>query len=74
MNPDIYGGAPLLGLNGNVVKIHGSARRVALKHAILQCSRAVNSQLGDLIVREIGRVRGLVQPSNPSTATAGDPH
>ena len=73
MNPDIYGGAPLLGLSGNVVKIHGSARRVALKHAILQCSRAVNSQLGDLIVREIGRVRGLVQPSNQSPATAADP-
>ena len=32
-----YGGAPLLGLNGLVVKTHGSAEAVEVKNSILQC-------------------------------------
>ncbi|MEN9674723.1 MAG: hypothetical protein RIS76_619 [Verrucomicrobiota bacterium] len=55
MNPETYGGAPVLGLRGSVVKIHGSAKRLALKNAILQSTRAVNQRLNDEIVREIAR-------------------
>lgn len=32
-----YGGAPLLGLNGLVVKIHGSSTHKEVRNAILQC-------------------------------------
>lgn len=32
-----YGGAPLLGLNGLVVKTHGSAKAVEIRNAIYQC-------------------------------------
>jgi len=32
-----YGGAPLLGLNGLVVKTHGSAKSIEIKNAIYQC-------------------------------------
>ena len=32
-----YGGAPLLGLNGLVVKTHGSSKAVEVKNSILQC-------------------------------------
>lgn len=32
-----YGGAPLLGLNGLVVKTHGSSKAVEVKNAIIQC-------------------------------------
>lgn len=32
-----YGGAPMLGLNGLVVKTHGSAEAVEVKNSILQC-------------------------------------
>src|SRR5687768_8426055 len=31
LDPDIYGGAPLLGLNGTVIKAHGSANARAIK-------------------------------------------
>ncbi len=55
MNPETYGGAPVLGLRGSVVKIHGSAKRLALKNAILQSARAVNQRLNDEIVREIAQ-------------------
>lgn len=32
-----YGGAPLLGLNGLVVKTHGSSKAIEVKNSILQC-------------------------------------
>lgn len=32
-----YGGAPLLGLNGLVVKTHGSSKAIEIKNSILQC-------------------------------------
>lgn len=32
-----YGGAPLLGLNGLVVKTHGSSKSVEIKNSVLQC-------------------------------------
>lgn len=32
-----YGGAPLLGLNGLVVKTHGSAKAAEVKNSIIQC-------------------------------------
>ena len=33
----IYGGAPLLGLNGLVVKTHGSSKANEVKNSVLQC-------------------------------------
>ncbi|MCH5273257.1 MAG: phosphate acyltransferase PlsX [Lachnospiraceae bacterium] len=32
-----YGGAPMLGLNGLVVKTHGSSKGIEIKNSILQC-------------------------------------
>lgn len=32
-----HGGAPLLGLNGLLVKIHGSSKAIEIKNSILQC-------------------------------------
>ena len=34
MDPEVYGGAPLLGFNGAVMKAHGSARERAIMNAI----------------------------------------
>ena len=34
MDPEVYGGAPLLGFNGIVIKAHGSARERAIANAI----------------------------------------
>ncbi len=36
-NLEEYGGAPLLGLNGLVVKTHGSSRANEIKNSVLQC-------------------------------------
>lgn len=55
MDPDAYGGAPLLGVNGNVMKAHGSARERAIMNAIRLSTEAVHSQLNEVIRREIER-------------------
>ena len=34
---DQYGGAPLLGCNGLLVKTHGSSKSIAICNSILQC-------------------------------------
>ena len=51
-----YGGAPLLGLNGLVVKTHGSATAVEIKNSILQCldfkSQQINEKIRERIVAE----------------------
>lgn len=44
-----YGGAPLLGLNGLVVKAHGNAKAKDIKNAILQCVRFQEQEIGKRI-------------------------
>lgn len=53
MDPDAYGGAPLLGLNGNVMKAHGSAREKAIMNAIRITSEAIRHQINQVIQDEI---------------------
>lgn len=50
---DAYGGAPLLGLNGNVTIAHGSAKQKAIKNAIRMTASAVQRQVNEAITREI---------------------
>lgn len=48
-----YGGAPMLGLNGLVVKTHGSSKAVEVKNSILQCvtfsEQNINEKIEDII-------------------------
>lgn len=46
---DEYGGAPLLGLNGLVVKTHGSATAVEVCNSILQCELFKNQKINEKI-------------------------
>ncbi len=55
IDPDAYGGAPLLGLNGTVMKAHGSASARAITSAIRVSSEAVQHRINDLIREEISR-------------------
>lgn len=48
-----YGGAPLLGLNGLVVKAHGSSNAKAFKNAILQCKKFSDEQIKEKIIEQI---------------------
>ncbi|MOA58084.1 Phosphate acyltransferase [compost metagenome] len=50
-----HGGAPLLGLNGLVVKCHGSSDALAVKNAVRQARAAIQAQLVESIAAEINR-------------------
>lgn len=49
-----HGGAPLLGLNGLVVKTHGSSTRKEIKNSILQCITFTNQHITEKIQNNIG--------------------
>lgn len=48
-----YGGAPMLGLNGLVVKTHGSSKAIEVKNSIMQCiafsEQNINEKIEDII-------------------------
>ena len=50
-----YGGAPLLGLNGLVVKTHGSATAKEVKNSVIQCvtfkEQAINDKIKSNIIQ-----------------------
>ena len=48
-----YGGAPLLGLKGLVVKTHGSAKAVEIRHAIFQCVQFRQQKINEKIAERI---------------------
>lgn len=50
---DQYGGAPLLGLNGLVVKTHGSAKAIDVKNSIIQCVTFKEQQINEKIAEYI---------------------
>jgi glycerol-3-phosphate acyltransferase PlsX len=54
VDPEAHGGAPLLGLNGNVVIAHGASRERAIMNAIGQAALAVRNQMNQMIARAIG--------------------
>jgi len=72
MDPDVYGGAPLLGFNGFVLKAHGSAREKAIASAIRVATETLQHHVRDQIAREIAaaneRLAALDAPSGAALA------
>ncbi|MDF3057664.1 MAG: fatty acid synthesis protein PlsX [Rariglobus sp.] len=68
MNPDVYGGAPLLGLRGNVLKAHGSSSRHAIKNAIHAVSKIVKADMLHLIEADAARANALIRPPQAASA------
>lgn len=52
-NMDKYGGAPMLGLKGLVVKTHGSANDIEVKNSILQCVTFTEQRISEKISAKI---------------------
>ncbi len=61
MDPDGPGGAPLLGLNGTVMKVHGSAKAKAMTNAIRVTSNAVAHQINQSIRDEVAAANARVE-------------
>jgi len=73
MDPEVYGGAPLLGFNGMVFKAHGSSRERAIASALRVTAGAVQQRLNETIVREIARANerlAAAQTAAPASASA----
>jgi glycerol-3-phosphate acyltransferase PlsX len=73
MDPDLYGGAPLLGLNGTVIKTHGSAREKAVMNAIRVATETIQHHLNDVITREIAEANqrlATIKDTGPVPAAA----
>jgi len=60
MNPESYGGAPLLGLKGNVLKAHGSSRREAVMNAIRTAHEMIATNLNEHILHDISQANELL--------------
>lgn len=54
-----YGGAPLLGLNGLVVKTHGSSKAKEVTNSIIQCVTFKEQEINEKIKRNIGGSHGI---------------
>lgn len=50
---DEYGGAPMLGLNGLVMKTHGNSKSIEVKNSILQCVKFSEGNITDKIKRNL---------------------
>jgi glycerol-3-phosphate acyltransferase PlsX len=55
MDPEAYGGAPLLGFNGAVMKAHGSARERAIASAIRVTTETLQHRINQTIAQQIAR-------------------
>jgi len=61
INPERFGGAPLLGLNGNILKAHGSANRRTFKSALLAADEVIRADLNRHTEADILRANELIQ-------------
>jgi phosphate acyltransferase len=55
INPERYGGAPLLGLNGHIMKAHGSSNRRAIRSAIHAANEIIKADMNQRIMADIAR-------------------
>ncbi len=60
INPERYGGAPLLGLRGNILKAHGSSNRHAIKSAIRAAGEIIKADMNHRIEADIARANELL--------------
>lgn len=68
MDPDAHGGAPLLGLNGTVMKAHGSAKEKAITSAIRLTGDAVQHKINSIMEREIAAANERIAPAKAAAA------
>jgi phosphate acyltransferase len=63
INPERYGGAPLLGLKGNLIKAHGSSNRQSWKNAIRIANEAIQHDLNHRIEVDVALANEILHQS-----------
>jgi phosphate acyltransferase len=69
MDPEVYGGAPLLGFKGAVFKAHASAREKAVASAVRVAIESVQHQVNETIIREIARANPIMAGAQAASPT-----
>lgn len=69
MDPEVYGGAPMLGFNGLVFKAHASARERAVASALRVTVNAVNHHINEIIARDIAEANRALGGESPISET-----
>lgn len=72
IDPEVYGGAAVLGLNGIVIKAHGSSRERAIASAVRVATEEISHDINHIIEREIARAKELLaaETHTPQPASA----
>ena len=60
INPERYGGAPLLGLKGNILKAHGSSNARAISSAIHAARAIIKADMNQYIEADIARANEIL--------------
>ncbi len=60
VDPGVYGGAVLLGLNGVVIKAHGSSRERAIASSIRAAAREISHDLNHTVTQHIARANAAL--------------
>jgi glycerol-3-phosphate acyltransferase PlsX len=68
MDPEVYGGAPMLGFNGVVFKAHASARDRAVTSAIRMTVFALQNQINQTIARDIAAANKILDAEKDTSA------
>jgi len=69
IDPEGYGGAPLLGFNGAVMKAHGSARERAIANAIRVTTETVQHHVNQVIAQEIAQANERLRAAETLVST-----
>ena len=73
MDPEVYGGAVILGLNGIVIKAHGSSRERAIANAIRVAAGEISHGVNQIVSQQIARANerlAALETSVSPTVTA----
>lgn len=73
LDSENYGGAPLLGLNGVVMKVHASARERGIMNAIRICSESVKQNVNQSIVREMAAAHPVLEEAKHAHKHVAEP-
>jgi glycerol-3-phosphate acyltransferase PlsX len=69
VDPEVYGGAVILGLNGIVVKAHGSARERAIANAIRVAAEESRHGVNQIISQRIAHANERLAAAKPATSS-----
>jgi glycerol-3-phosphate acyltransferase PlsX len=66
VDPEEYGGSPLLGVNGICIIAHGNSTPLAIKNALRVAAESIEHQVNPHIVEEVRRYHETTTPLEPA--------